>query len=249
MIETLQDLRLLPPPFNELVPLLTTIAVFSAASLGFDLEEVWPKVTNEIMSSFLWTEQNLAVYGTFALHMATYWGYSLFIHIAEQSFPKTLSNFKIQKECPVASWMEVSKIVPLVLFNQCIFCLPVLTALFSLRPIDMTVPSIPKFVGFCLVQILCTEVCRTLYTGHYTPNLLQTHPLHPSPIQGALLSGNRLCPPIRVCDPPIWCPLGGPSRDGSTLVGCVCVDRAKYVSGSSRSLRLLVSLSTPRPFA
>jgi sterol desaturase/sphingolipid hydroxylase (fatty acid hydroxylase superfamily) len=189
MIETLQKLRLLPPPCNELVPLLTTVCSFAAVSVfvtNGDLPAIWEGVidrwtmsADDDDSSSWWTLDNIFVLGSFLIYMTMYWGYSLLIHVAEHAFPKTLSNFKIQPEAPIASWTEVGKMAPLVLFNQLVFGIPMLKALFAWLTkqqrggdIDMlSVPSVPKFVWTMILHVLCTEVW--FYSVH---RLLHTTP-------------------------------------------------------------------------
>ena len=69
-VKTLQSLRLLPPPANELVSLLSTIAVFSAATLLLglpDLQSRWSILVEPYSS------EDLFIFGYFAIYMTMYW--------------------------------------------------------------------------------------------------------------------------------------------------------------------------------
>ena len=185
-IQRLQNLRLLPPPCNELVPLLSTIAAFAVALYGFDLRSWWPsrltQFSQEWSSLSLDPATLLFVWGTFAINMTVYWSYSTLIHVAEHIWPQTLVHFKIQPTEPIASWKDVMRMAPLVLFNQCVLGICMLQLFHQLLRIRhswvatnsmdnnhdnddiMSVPSLATFVVSMLVHIVCVEVW--FYASH-----------------------------------------------------------------------------------
>ena len=205
IITKLRALRLLPPPANELVPLLFAIATFSCATLIFGhdhLQEVWVSMLQ------LYPPENLFVFGTFAVYMTMYWGYSCIIHTADHTIP-ALHHFKIQPKIKVAPWSDVLRMVPLVLFNQVGLGLPLLKVVFLIltwrgrgSPEAMTefatqVPSIGRFLLTMVANVLCTEIWfysmhRTLHSNtllyrwihklhhsYKTPSCLESAYVHP----------------------------------------------------------------------
>jgi sterol desaturase/sphingolipid hydroxylase (fatty acid hydroxylase superfamily) len=170
IITKLRALRLLPPPANELVPLLFAIATFSCATLIFGhdhLQELW--TTMIMIQSY--PPENIFVFGTFAVYMTMYWGYSFIIHMAEHVIP-ALHHFKIQPEIKVTPWSEVLRMVPLVLFNQVGLGLPLLKVMFliltwrrhgygspeAMAEFATQVPTIGRFVLTMVANVLCTEI-------------------------------------------------------------------------------------------
>ena len=223
-IETLQSLRLLPPPANELVPLWSTIGSFALLTLLVeDLAEKWDSVLKN------YEARDLFVFGSFAIYMTIYWGYSLLMHIAEHSVP-SMVHFKIQ---PTTStpWSEVLKMMPLVLLNQFLIGLPLLKVfsliyswrmggnLGHLNDVARQIPSLGRYAGTIVVHVLCVEVwfyvvhrmfhanrwlyskIHSLHHSYKAPSCLESVYVHP--IEFALQSFAVLwigplltCPPI-----------------------------------------------------
>jgi hypothetical protein len=209
MIQTLQSLRLLPPPANELVPLLSTLLTFSIATAmsggGNGLKENWSlfvhflveKSTGNLVFKLKQDANDnsaedragagdhpsdyavLWIYGSFAVYMTMYWGYSLIMHTAENIVisNRFLKNFKIQPTTKAPTWSEVGKMAPLVLLNQLCLGLPMLTFAYKgmawrnssassgddsdsdgMAALTLEVPSVGRFAALFVMQVLCTEV-------------------------------------------------------------------------------------------
>jgi sterol desaturase/sphingolipid hydroxylase (fatty acid hydroxylase superfamily) len=189
-VETLQKLRLLPPPANELVPLLSTNGVFILLTLTVDdFQGRWKSLLEPYETS------NIFVYGCFGVYMTMYWGYSLLVHVAEHSIPR-LVHFKIQPTT-TTPWSEVLRMVPLVLFNQVCVGIPLLKFFFLIyvwrvggggedqvvTAAALQVPSMGRFAVTLLVHVLCTEVWfygmhRLLHSNRFLYS--NVHALHHS---------------------------------------------------------------------
>ncbi|KAL7563111.1 hypothetical protein ACA910_012295 [Epithemia clementina (nom. ined.)] len=197
-IETLQNLRLLPPPCNDLVPLLTTIVAFSVALLCNLPPVSWMTAFQQHFDDdgdkgdkgVAWWSSCIL----FGVYMAVYWGYSLVMHVAEQhnGCVSTLVHFKIQPKAPLTTWQDLQTMIPVVLFNQLVLGFPLIR--YAFVPIILfhhrwkhsadpqndndnnndflgSVPNIPTFVATLLIHVLCSEVW--FYLAH---RLLHTVP-------------------------------------------------------------------------
>lgn len=201
-IERLKELRLLPPPANELVPMLLTNLAFILATLALkDMPEMWAKKVEVHDAS------GLFVYGIFAIYMTMYWGYSVLLHLLEHSVP-SLKQFKIQPK-ETTTWKDISKMVPLVLFNQVVLGLPLLHIFFGLLSLRIEdaqalvteVPSVPRFFLLIVIHVICVEfwfygVHRLLHSNRFL--YAKIHSLHhsykaPSGLEAAYVHPIEFC--------------------------------------------------------
>jgi hypothetical protein len=236
IITKLRALRLLPPPANELVPLLFAIATFSCATLIFGhdhLQELW--TTMIMIQSY--PPENIFVFGTFAVYMTMYWGYSFIIHMAEHVIP-ALHHFKIQPEIKVTPWSEVLRMVPLVLFNQVGLGLPLLKVMFliltwrrhgygspeAMAEFATQVPTIGRFVlTIALQQTIVSVDSQTTPFLQGTVllgiGLRPSHRIHAEFVYGAFdwTIGNR-CATNDMVDVDVDCDLFTSTRSFGVLV-------------------------------
>lgn len=195
IITKLQALRLLPPPANDLVPLLVAIAAFSCATLvvGHDHLQLW---WTHLIQSCDYPPETMFILGTFSVYMTMYWGYSLMVHTAEHVIPATLHHFKIQPNINVTPWSEIRKMVPLVLFNQIMLAVPLLKVAYLIikwrgtrhgSPADDAmaefathVPTIGHFVLTVVIHVGCNEIWfYTMHRALHSPTMYgAVHKLH-----------------------------------------------------------------------
>lgn len=185
-VQKLKDLRLLPPPCNELVPVLSTIVFFGVLNLVWGhqrLQHQWKTVIDHATASV--SPESLFVYGNWTVYMTMYWGYSFIGHTAEHLFP-VLREFKIQPFHGTTPLSEVLKMTPLVLFNQICLAIPMLKLYYQIMlwrrvgysSVDNNslllyeMPTMGQFILQMWLHVLCVEgwfytVHRLLHTNKF----------------------------------------------------------------------------------
>lgn len=171
LIDSLKQLRYLPPPFNDVAPSILSIGAFVTVSLllGQRMNEVW----NDFCTNF--DEITLWVKLPFAIYMAIGWGWALVIRMLEIFCPAFMRHFKTQPKEEPASWSEIAKMLPTVLFNQFVCCFGLLYIIYRLsrnnHPGEQlfedrtnSIPSVSRFILLWVLQTVVTDIW--FYASH-----------------------------------------------------------------------------------
>jgi hypothetical protein len=176
-VSKLKQLRDLPPPLNDALPLLATIVTYAAIFTFFGheaLEQNWLNVVGyfrPLASQVLRLDSNerLFVVGVWVCNITVYWGYTITITLLQRAFPTFFCEFKIQSSEPLPTFAEMASMVPLVLFNQIFLAPPILFSIVKLLQIRAggltamdtlmtTLPSAGQFALCIVTHVLVLEV-------------------------------------------------------------------------------------------